>query len=149
MCDRRVFVLLANGNAQCQVSTIKVHGKIANALGYTQLPTDEMITIDDDKVSTYMMDINRLNPSLIYVYMDRVQAQMVGDAMAPVLRVISPYTSGAHTPQIHRSFSPIQYVQLEDEHIADIGINIRQSNGELVSFNRGTSYLTLHFKQLR
>ena len=66
----------------------------------------------------------------------------------PLLRVVS--LSGAKEgAMVTKTFNNIHYVKLHKKLFSEIQINLRDDTGKLVSFSRGKSLVTLHFKQLK
>lgn len=87
--------------------------------------------------------------SALYIYSDIVQSRLVGDTMAPLLRVVPIKRKlQAHPSNIHWvRFQNIQYIPVNKTQTDTIEINIRRDNGNVVPFESGKVVLTLHFKK--
>lgn len=88
-------------------------------------------------------------PSQLFVYCDLIEAQVIGDVFAQVLRVCAldnkRYVYGTQQSHI---FSPTHYVPVLRREFENIEIDIRTSTGEHVPFLFGTVCVKLHFKKL-
>ena len=81
----------------------------------------------------------------IYVYLDLLEAQPVGDVMVPLLKVI---------PLVHRDkdlvyheFEHLSYVAIGKKNFDQISVQLSRDDGEPVSFESGNVVLTLEFKK--
>lgn len=88
-------------------------------------------------------------PSQLFLYCDIVEPQIVGDVMAPLLRIIpldpSKYIYGANKMHV---FSPPHYLPVMRREFDIIEMDIRQSTGQKVPFQFGTVCIKLHFKKI-
>ena len=87
--------------------------------------------------------------SALYIYSDVIQSRVVGDTMAPLLRVVPI----ERDPNAHSSsynwirFEHVQYLPINQSQSDTIEVNIRRDNGDVVPFESGKVVLTLHFKK--
>ena len=77
------------------------------------------------------------------IYKDVVQNQLVGDVKAPLLRVV-PLQDGRFTCV---SYERPAFLPICRKNISVVEVNIRDQTGELLSFESGTSTVTLLFKR--
>lgn len=82
---------------------------------------------------------------LLYIYNDIAEPQIVGDTVAPLLRVIT--VKGQDGDMIHEMFDRPHYVSLTRKNFQTIETVIRTHRGRLVSFDRGQLIVKLHFRQ--
>jgi hypothetical protein len=80
----------------------------------------------------------------LFVYSPTVQNQMVGDTMAPLLRVV-PLKSQPGTKNVNHEFRHPRYLPLVEETTDVITIDIRRDDGRHVPFLNGKVIATLHF----
>ena len=83
----------------------------------------------------------------LYVYSDIVQAQLVGDALVPLLRIVP--VQGNDGQRVSRSFERPHYLPVSRREFETIEVNIKRDTGESVPFELGKVLLTLHFRQSR
>ena len=81
----------------------------------------------------------------IYVYLDILEAQPVGDVMVPLLKVI---------PLVHRDkdlvyheFEHLSHIPVGKKNFDQIGVQLARDDGEPVPFESGNVVLTLEFKK--
>ena len=79
-----------------------------------------------------------------YVYCDLVEPQIVGDIQAPLLKIVS--VEGNDREIINAHYSRTFYVPVIRQHFQTIQIDIRLHSGDLVPFERGKVFVTLHFR---
>ena len=81
----------------------------------------------------------------LYIYCDIAQAQYVGDALVPLLRIVP--VEGVDGQRINKSFLRPQYIPVDRKVFETIEVNIRRDTGESVPFESGKVLLTLHFRE--
>ena len=81
----------------------------------------------------------------LFIYCDMIQAQYVGDALVPLLRIV--LVEGSDGQRISKSFLRPQYVPVSRKQFETIEVNIKRDTGESVPFEFGKVLLTLHFRQ--
>lgn len=87
-------------------------------------------------------------PSELYVYCDIIEPQLVGDVMAPLLRITSVDKSTyMMSDQKTCIFSEPHYVPVLLSDFENIEIDIRLDTGKPVPFQFGTSCVKLHFRK--
>ncbi len=84
--------------------------------------------------------------SALYIYSDVVRNRIVGDTMAPLLRVV-PLEKNKKLSVNWVRFQHIQYLPVNKTQSDVIEVNIRRDNGDVVPFENGKVVLTLHFKK--
>lgn len=87
-------------------------------------------------------------PSYMYVYCDLVEPQLVGDTVAPLLKIVNidakNYTYGAHNI-VH--FTDPHYVPLMKSSFESVEIDLRDSAGHHLPFHFGTTCMKLHLRR--
>ena len=83
----------------------------------------------------------------LYVYCDVIESRVVGDVLAPLLRIV-PVT-GKHGETVMKSYHNAHYIPLQRRAFDSVEIDIRDSTGKKVPFERGTLNVTLHFRRRR
>ena len=82
--------------------------------------------------------------TVLYVYTDIIQNQLVGDVRGPLLRVVPVKSRCGDTASV--TYKQPQFLPLSRSNIQTIEINIRRDTGKLVSFEREKSIVTLVFR---
>lgn len=82
----------------------------------------------------------------IYIYSDIAEYTIVGNVMAPLLRIVrvGPRRRGK---QVSRSYDFPHYVPVKKKHFDTISIELRDVLGNLVLFERGQAVVVLHFRR--
>ena len=93
--------------------------------------------------SPYVADLSFF--SSIFTYCNIVEAQMVGNVNAKLIKTIP--VEGTHGDIIINTFTNIQYVPVETKSFEDVEILLRTDTGEPVPFERGKVVVTLHFRK--
>ena len=93
-----------------------------------------------------VVDLRRGFESL-YVYSGIVEPRIVGDKIAPLLRIV-PIT-GRHGEMVTASFDHVQYIPVLSREFGTIETEIRDDTGRLVPFERGKVTVTMHFRRRR
>ena len=81
----------------------------------------------------------------LYVYSSIVEPRIVGDNIAPLLRVV-PIT-GRHGEMATARFDHVQYIPVLSREFGSIETEIRDDTGRPVPFERGKVTVTLHFRR--
>lgn len=104
----------------------------------------------NDTVASWSPDISMGLPTHMYVYCDLIEPQLIGDATAPLLKIVNvdreKYTHGAHKT-IH--YTSPHYVPLMKGTFETIEVDLRDHTGKKLSFLFGTSYVKLHFRRVQ
>ena len=103
-------------------------------------------------VDDYPIDLSA-GKKLIFIYVNIIEYQYVGDTEAPLIRVIDSKQhlkngSPCEIEQTHRIvFSNLEYKKLLSKNFQSIEIQLRTETGQLVPFaGTGKVILTLNFK---
>jgi len=80
------------------------------------------------------------------VYTDIIEPRVVGDTLAPLLRLVPRGTYGEDSVE---TFKNIEYIPLRTKYFSTIEIDIRDDTGRPIPFERGKVVVTLHFRQRR
>ncbi len=81
----------------------------------------------------------------LFIYCDLVAANVVGDSLVPLLRILR--TRGQDGQTIARTFEKPLYLPLARNRFDTIEIDIRDDAGERVAFERGKVYVVLEFRR--
>ena len=81
----------------------------------------------------------------IYVYCDLLEPRVVGDKMVQLLRIVP--VEGDHGNMVTRTYENVHYVPIQLNSFEGVVIDIRDSTGAKVPFERGTLNVTLHFRR--
>lgn len=82
---------------------------------------------------------------VLMIYTDIVEPQIVGGILAPLLRIVK--VRGEDGEMISEQYDRPHYLPVSRKHIETLEIVIRTNLGNLVPFERGRSYVKLHFRQ--
>ena len=93
-----------------------------------------------------IVDLRRGFESL-YVYSSIVESRIVGDKIAPLLRIMS--ITGRHGEMVTARFDHVQYMPVLSREFEDVEIEIRDDTGRPVPFERGKVTVTLHLRRCR
>ena len=80
-----------------------------------------------------------------YVYSSIVEPRIVGDKIAPLLRIV-PIT-GRHGEIVTTRFDHVQYIPVLSREFGSVETEIRDDVGRPVPFERGKVTVTLHFRR--
>ncbi|XP_072760081.1 uncharacterized protein [Anoplolepis gracilipes] len=91
-------------------------------------------------------------PDKLFVYCDICEPYITGDVQSPLLRIVSVEGHGRDyeygTNQVEH-FSSLHYIPLRRTNFSRIEIDIRDQFGKKITFESGTSTVTLHFRRTR
>ena len=129
-------------------TTFLLYGDLADILGFGMgTGFASRTTVTDRKTLTQgdsIVDLRRGFESL-YVYSSIVEPRIVGDKIAPLLRIV-PIT-GRHGEKVTARFDHIQYIPVLSREFGSIETEIRDDTGRPVPFERGEVTVTLHFRR--
>ena len=91
-----------------------------------------------------IVDLRRGFESL-YVYSSIVEPRIVGDKIAPLLRIVP--ISGRHGEMVTALFDHVQSIPLLSREFGSVETEIRDDTGRPVPFERGKVTVTLHFRR--
>ena len=134
-----------------------IHDGSGYHIGYKMLETVENLTMADDEEKTfagdYPFDLSA-GKQLIFIYVNIIEYQYVGDTKAPLIRVIDSKHrlkngSPCEIEPTHRIvFSNLEYKKLLSKNFQSIEIQLRTETQQLVPFaGTGKVILTLNFKK--
>ena len=83
----------------------------------------------------------------LYVYCDVLECVSVGDAMAPLLRIVE--VKGVRGEMTHIEYDQPRYFPLQKKTFDSLEIDIRDDAGNPIPFDSGKLIVTLHFRQAR
>ena len=81
----------------------------------------------------------------LFIYYDIIQSQYVGDALAPLLRIVP--VEGKVGERESKSFLRPQYLPVSRKQFETVKVDIKTDTGESVPFELGSLLLTPHFRQ--
>ena len=120
-----------------------VHDGSGYHIGYKILDTFENLTMADDEEKTFVGDYPSdlsAGKQLIFIYVNIIEYQYVGETKAPLIRVIDSKQrlingSPCKIEPTHRNvFSNVEYKKLLSKNFQSIDIQLRTETGELVPF---------------
>lgn len=131
-------------NLSKDILRVEIAPKLCRQLGFS--PHDNILKkpIGVHKASIYLG-----LPPQIFLYCDIVDPQIVGDVMAPLLRVVS-LDSSKYVFGVNRmvTFSHLNYIPVMKREFDTIEIDIRSDTGYIIPFEFGTTCVKLHFRRI-
>ena len=130
-------------------TTFALYGDLPDILGFGR--GDAVVTLTSPARSSVargysIVDLRRGFESL-YVYSSIVEPRIVGDKIAPLLRIV-PIT-GRHGEMVAARFDHVQYMPVLSREFEAVEIEIRDDTGRPVPFERGKVTMTLHLRRHR
>ena len=123
-------------------------------IGYKQGSTKHSTFSTQDLIADYPVDVCA-GTQLMFIYLDIIHYQIVGDTKAPLLRVIDTNRRVKNgyactiEPNHRKVFSNLDLKKLLVNNISNISVNLRTETGGLVPFaGEGKVVLTLKFQKL-
>ena len=127
-----------------ELKSLKLSTKLSLQLGYE--PNQDLCT---SHLAKHPANIQLGLPAQFFIYCDISTPQIVGDIMAPLLRVVSldasKYTYGSNKMI---TFSPAYYMPVMRREFDTIEIDIRGETANPIPFEFGTTCIKLHFKRI-
>lgn len=119
------------------------------------LPTkeDDFIPTDEDMEKGVRVGVRPAKlliavPTQTYVYCDLVEPQIVGDTVAPLLQIVNlNLTNCRHGTQQSTLFNSPHYVPVLKNRFQEVEIDLRDSMGNPLPFQFGTSCVKLHLRK--
>jgi len=96
--------------------------------------------------ASQVVNLSSVNIPTLYLYCDVLKHIVVGDIMAPLLRVVN--MEGTKGVAMHQIMNPPLYVPLHKKNFDTIEINIMTDTGKPVPFTDGKSVVVLEFKRV-
>lgn len=138
---KRVHIKVKNG------AKVILENGLAQMLGF-ETP-QSISSLNHDNVETVIISPYVTDPCAHYrvllVYTDIVEPQIVGDVVAPLLRIVN--VRGSDGEIVNEQYERPHYLPVSRKIINTIEIVIRTHTGQLTPFERGRSYVKLHFRQ--
>lgn len=117
--------------------------ELARQMGY-----DPVLNAASYSVAGSTMNLNLGKPHHIFVYCDIIDAQIVGDTVAPLLRMVNTnHSKHSFGDEVTASFRTLQYVPVLRREFSTMEIDLRSNTGLPIPFQTGTSSVLLHFKR--
>ena len=92
------------------------------------------------------IDLSSVVVPTLYVYCDILEHVVVGDIMAPLLRIVNMEVTRSHA--VHQITNPPLFVPVQKKNFDTIEMNIMTDTGEPVPFMDGKSVVVLEFKRI-
>ena len=126
-----------------------LYGDLPDILGFGAWSGDSTTSLTSSARSMFVLassivDLRRGFESL-YVYSSIVEPRIVGDKIAPLLRIV-PIT-GRHGEMVTTRFDHVQYIPVLSREFGSVETEIRDDTGRPVPFERGKVTVTLHFRR--
>ena len=138
-----------NGKVTVSLSsgyTVRLRREQAIVLGFMTFE-DSAEVYDVKKTETGPYKANLHRETNIHVYCDIVQAQIVGDKMAPLVSVV-PCQETYDTYETLYAVENIHYIPVQTKSFQNIKVHLRSSTGEPIPFEHGRASITLHLRPL-
>ena len=81
----------------------------------------------------------------LYVYSDIASFTLIGDTVAPLLRIV-PFSHNSKTGYVYKELKTLHYVSVSKSVVDQVHITIKTENGSVVPFETGKTILKLHFR---
>ena len=125
------------------------YGDLPDILGFGAGSGDSTTSLTSSARSMFVrassiVDLRRGFESL-YVYSSIVEPRIVGDKIAPLLRIV-PIT-GRYGDMVTTRFDHVQYIPVLSREFGSVETEIRDDTGRPVPFERGKVTVTLHFRR--
>ena len=122
-----------------------LHNGLAQMLGFDPCEIESFDNnIEQTLVSPYVVD-PCAHYRVLMVYSDIVEPQVIGDILAPLLRIVN--VTGNDGEVVCVKYDRPHYLPVSRKSFDCLEIVIRNHLGELMPFERGRSYVKLHFRQ--
>ena len=123
---------------------IKVNSALRLQEGLAQiLELPGLEVISQTTTAPHSVDINR-GLTALYVYCNLWESQIVGDILAPLLRIVD--SKGKDGQNIVKFYGQPHFVPLRKKYINVIEINISDDTGNIILFNSGKVTCKLHIR---
>lgn len=113
-----------------------------------QLGFEPDVDVSVTSVAKSVMNLNSGAPHQIFIYCDIIEPQIVGDTVAPLLRMVgsTQQTEQGFGDTNSRGFVTLHYVPVIKHEFNTIEIDLRSSMGLPIPFESGISAVILHFR---
>lgn len=116
---------------------------LSTMLGLDVDPKGFKYVDENSTIPKFPMNINLVDS--LYVYSDVVQSSLVGDVMAPLLRIVP--VVGAYGEMCHVEYMKPVYFPLAKLTFPTVEIYITDSAGRKIKFRHGKTTVMLHFRR--
>jgi len=127
------------------MAKLTLHDGLAQILGFEPMKITSLDPSIDATVISPMVADPTEHYHVLMVYTDIVEPQLVGDVLAPLLRVVR--VKGQDGETVSEQYDRPHYLPVNRKMIETLEIVIRTHRGCLTPFERGRSYVKLHFRQ--
>lgn len=131
-------------SADAKTKKIYFSDKMRILLGFSE----RSYVLDPVIIGVQGFNTRRILPQQLHVSTDLIYHQLVGGTYDQIIRSVhvdvDTYSYGCMG---NASFENIQYYAVDQQKVDDIGIYIKDKNGDCVSFASGTSTVILHFRE--
>jgi hypothetical protein len=105
---------------------------------------------NDTVLASKPIDVLRGLPQQLFIYTDIIQHQRVGSSFEKILRIVPVDTTNYRDGALKGvNFTKINYLPLCSENIYSVNVNIKDRSNFPISFQSGTSTVTLHFRKIK
>lgn len=122
-----------------------LHNGLAQMLGFEPCEIASLDGNIEQTVDSPLVADPCAHYRVLMIYSDIVEPQIVGDVLAPLLRIVN--VTGKDGEVICVTFDRPHYLPISRKSFDSLEIVIRTHLGELTPFERGRSYVKLHFRQ--
>ena len=128
---------------------VELHPVLAAMLGFVEKPDDKLLSfrILNSLEGNLPIDLNGGLYSL-YLYTDIVADQMIGDAFAPLLRIVH-IDKRKCGDIVTCTYQSPNFVKMKMKYFDTIDMHIRRDTGEKISFQRGKVIVKLCFRPVK
>lgn len=121
---------------------VRLSPELARILGFDHIQQDDIALVHHAR---YPPDLQKSLPVHMYIYSDIVEPQLVGDTVAPLLRIINTNIKEYGASNVHIFENP-HYVPVQRKQFDQIIIDLRDSTGNPLPFQYGSVCVKLHFR---
>ena len=127
---------------------IQFHPELAAMLGFVEKRNDLLsFRLLRTHEANLPIDLNAGMYSL-YLYTDIIEDQIIGDAFAPLLRIVHMDKKGSGDV-VTRTYQSPHFVKVRMKHFDTITVRIRRDTGEKIRFQRGKIVAKLCFRPVK
>ncbi|GFT08828.1 uncharacterized protein TNCV_663661 [Trichonephila clavipes] len=118
---------------------------LAQVLGFNPCKIESSDSSKEHMIESPFVADPWANYRVLLLYSDIVEPQIIGDVLAPLLRIVN--VTGHDGEIVCVKYDRPHYLHVSRKQIDTLEIVIRSHTGELIPFERGRSYVKLHFRQ--
>ena len=134
---KRVYIKIVKD----YVKKITFSAGLAKKLGY------DSTIISMSSLGTHEIDLTSGKVDVMYIYMNILEHQIVGDVSAPLLRIIN--VEGKYPDIIDRTFDYPHYLPILVKDISQIEVSIKDDLDKYIKFSSGKVIIKLHFRKVK